>query len=117
MLLSFRISTTELSVAPNGSNGLQPLDSSNPCGHMAGLSVSPNGSNGLQHPCRVTYVSPIMDFQYPLTDRMDCNITVDLDVRDNAVLSVSPNGSNGLQPLDSSNPRGPMAGLSVSPKR
>ena len=52
----------------------------------------------------VAYVLRLMfyvlrrDFQYPVSDRMGCNLDAQLQIREFATLSVSCVGSTGLQP-------------------
>jgi len=63
----------------------------------AQLSVSSDGSNGMQPPGRGPLPGPRGPFQYPRTDRTGCNFGVVGLLISRNWLSVSSDGSNGVQ--------------------
>ena len=71
--------TQQLSVSCVGSNGLQRFSSRIPPGMRHRLSVSCVGSNGLQLKLRNGDLEVYKGFQYPVSDRMGCNVRVILD--------------------------------------
>ena len=90
----------QLSVSTIGTNELQPVHTA-AIDEISRLSVSTIGTNELQLSCRKCGLSHIPRFQFPQSERTNCNSKRVWQAEHDLELSVSTIGTNELQPISS----------------
>jgi len=89
----------KLSVSSIGTNELQHCSFFSPLNLFSNLSVSSIGTNELQQSQTRPILWQLRSFQFPLSERTNCNKELLCDSASDAWLSVSSIGTNELQPM------------------